>query len=125
MRKLERGRNVILEIDMQGALNIKRAMPESILIYILPPSLKVLRERLAKRGTDSEEVILKRSEKALSEIRLIGEYDYYVVNDDLETAVREVEAVIIAEGRRVPDKVMPIIRKYEEESRDLQQDPAR
>ena len=84
-------------------------------------SLKILRERLSNRGTDSEEMILKRSEQALNEIRLIGEYDYYVVNDDLETAVREVQAVITAEGRRVPDKVMPIIRKYEEESRELEE----
>ncbi|MBQ6621362.1 MAG: guanylate kinase [Mogibacterium sp.] len=110
LRKLERGRDVILEIDMQGALNVNRAMPEAVLIYILPPSLKVLRERLAARNTDSEENIAHRSEKALNEIRLLGEYDYYVINDDLQTAVDEVEAIIVAEGRRVPEKVLPIIR---------------
>lgn len=116
MRRLERGRDVILEIDIQGALNVKRAMPEAILIFILPPSLRVLRERLAARGTDSEETVEKRSQQAMNEIKLLGEYDYYVVNDDLEKAVSEALSIITAEGRRVPEKVMPIIRRYEEEN---------
>ncbi|MDO4383261.1 MAG: guanylate kinase [Eubacteriales bacterium] len=113
IRQLERGKNVLLEIDVQGALKVKKAMDEAILIFLLPPSMEILRERLSGRGTDSEEAIERRSQEALNEIRLLGEYDYYVVNDDLTEAVSEVSAIILAEGRKVPDKVKPIIREYE------------
>ena len=115
VRQLERGRNVLLEIDVQGALKVKEAMNEAVLVFLLPPSMKVLQERLSGRGTDSEEVIQRRFREALNEIRLLGEYDYYVVNDDLEEAVADVAAVVRAESRRVPGKVKPIIRDYEEE----------
>jgi len=116
LRQLERGQNVLLEIDVQGALKVKKAMPEAILIFILPPDMKILRERLTNRATDAPEVIERRLNEAINEIRLLGEYDYYIVNDDLETAVEDALAVIRAESRRVPDKVKPIIRKYEEET---------
>lgn len=113
--KLERGRNVILEIDIQGGLQVKKIMPEAVLIFILPPSLAVLRQRLEGRQTDSPEVIEKRLAETLNEIKLLGEYDYYVVNDELEEAVSAVKGIIEAEARRVPDKVKPIIGKYERE----------
>ncbi|MBQ0004809.1 MAG: guanylate kinase [Clostridiales bacterium] len=113
--KLERGRNVILEIDIQGGLQVKKLMPEAILIFILPPSLAILRERLVGRQTDSPEVIEKRLAETLNEIKLLGEYDYYVVNDELEEAVSAVKGIIDAEARRVPDKVKPIIGRYERE----------
>ena len=113
--RLERGRNVILEIDIQGGLQVKKLMPETILVFILPPSLAVLRERLIGRNTDAPEVIEKRLAETLNEIKLLGEYDYYVVNDDLEEAVNAVKGIIEAEARRVPDKVKPIIGKYERE----------
>lgn len=115
-RQLERGHDVLLEIDVQGALKVKKSMPESILIFILPPSMHILRERLTGRGTDAPEAIARRSEEALNEIRLLGEYNYYVVNDQLEEAILDVTAVIRAERRRVPDHVKPIIRKYEQET---------
>ncbi len=117
VRQLERGQNVLLEIDVQGALKVKKAMDEAILIFLLPPSMSILRDRLSGRGTDSEESIARRSEEALNEIRLLGEYDYYVVNDDLAEAVSQVEAIIQAEGRKVPDHVKPIIRSYEDEDK--------
>ena len=117
LKKLERGHNVILDIDVQGALQVKASMPEAVLIFILPPSLAVLRQRLTDRNTDAPDVIEKRLSKAVNEIKFIGEYDYYVINDDLDTAVAEAEAIIAAEGRRVPDKVKPIISKYENEGR--------
>lgn len=113
--KLERGRNVILEIDIQGGLQVKKLMPEAILIFILPPSLAILRERLVGRQTDSPEVIEKRLAETLNEIKLLGEYDYYVVNDKIEEAVSAVKGIIDAEARRVPDKVKPIIGRYERE----------
>ena len=114
-KQMGKGRNVILDIDVQGALQVKTAMPEAILIFLLPPSLGELRTRLEKRGTEDHEIIEKRLSKALDEIRLIGEYDYYVVNDELEKAVSEVKSIMTAEERRVPDKVKDIIRQYEKE----------
>lgn len=114
-KRLERGYNVILEIDVQGGLQIKELMPESILVFILPPSIKVLRERIEGRATDSKEVIEKRLAGALNEIKLLGEYDYYIVNDDLDVAIGDIKGIISAEMRRVPCKVSPIINSYEQE----------
>ena len=115
LKRLERGRNVILDIDVQGGLQVKAAMPEAVLIFLLPPSLTELRSRLEGRKTEAPEIIEKRLSKALEEIKFIGEYDYYIVNDDLDKAVSEAKAIVSAEARRVPDKVRPIIRKYEQE----------
>jgi len=115
MKRLERGRNVLLDIDVQGGLQVKAAMNEAVLIFILPPSLAELRRRLEGRKTDSPEVIEKRLSKAVDEIKFIGEYDYIIVNDDLETAFSTAKAILAAETARVPDKVRPIIRKYEQE----------
>lgn len=115
IKRLERGRNVILDIDVQGGLQVKAAMPDAVLIFILPPSLAELRRRLEGRKTEAAEIVEKRLSKALNEIKFIGEYDYYVINDDLETAVSEVRSIITAEAVRVPDKVRSIIRKYEQE----------
>ena len=117
LKKLEKGRNVILDIDVQGGLQVKAAMPEAVLIFILPPSLAVLRSRLEGRGTETPDVIEKRLSKAVNEIRLIGEYDYIVVNDDREEAADLARSIMKAESARVPDKVMPIIRKYEQEEK--------
>ena len=114
-KQLAKGRNVILDIDVQGALQVKTAMPEAIMIFLLPPSLSELRARLEKRATEDPEIIEKRLSKALDEIRLIGEYDYYVVNDDLEKAVSEVKSIMTAEERKVPEKVKDIIKQYEKE----------
>ena len=115
IRKLERGRNVILDIDVQGGLQVKAAMPEAVLIFLLPPSLAELRRRLEGRKTETPDKIEKRLSKALNEIKFIGEYDYYIVNDDLEKAVSDARAIVAAESLKVPEKVRPIIRKYEQE----------
>ena len=113
LKKLERGRNVILDIDVQGGLQVKKAMPEAVMIFLLPPSMETLRERLTGRQTESADIIEKRLGKALNEIKLIGEYDYYIVNDDLEKAIEEAKSIIKAESCRLPDHVKPIISKYE------------
>lgn len=113
LKKLERGRNVILDIDVQGGLQVKAAMPEAVMIFILPPDMEVLANRLRGRKTDSEEVVVKRLGQALNEIKLIGEYDYYVVNDDMEETFAKVKSIIEAESHRVPDKIKPIVSKYE------------
>ena len=114
IKQLERGRDVILEIDVQGGLQIKKKMPEqAVLVFVLPPDLTTLRQRIIDRGTETEEVIDKRFNEAINEIKLIGEYDYYVVNDELDDAVYDLKAIIMAERRRVPNKIMPIVREYE------------
>ena len=116
IKQLERGRDVILEIDVQGGLQIKKKMPEqAVLVFVLPPDLTALRQRIIDRGTETEEVIDKRFNEAINEIKLIGEYDYYVVNDELDDAVYDLKAIIMAERRRVPNKIMPIVREYEKE----------
>ena len=117
LKRLERGRNVLLDIDVQGGLQVKAAMPEAVLIFILPPSLAELRKRLEGRGTETAELVEKRLSKAVNEIKLIGEYDYYIVNDTREEAAALAKSILASECARVPDKVMPIIRKYEQEEK--------
>ena len=117
LKKLDKGRNVILDIDVQGGLQVREAMPEAVLIFLLPPSLAELRRRLENRGTETPEKIEKRLSKAVDEIKFIGEYDYLVINNDLETAVDNVRSIMKAEASRIPEKVLPIIRKYEQEQK--------
>ena len=114
INRLERGYNVILDIDVLGGLQVKKAMPEAVLIFVLPPSMEVLRARLEGRGTETPEDIEKRLGRAINEIKVIGEYDYYLVNDDLEESVARVKSIMTAEESRVPEAVKPIIRKYED-----------
>lgn len=115
MEKLNQGKDVILEIDIQGALNVKKAFPEGVLIFILPPSMEVLRSRLTGRGTDAPEVIERRLSKTRGELTFIDRYDYGVVNDDLEEAVETVRAIMRAEHARVDENLHILIReKYGE-----------
>lgn len=113
LKKLDEGRDVILEIDIQGGLQVKKSMPETVMIFMLPPSLEVLHKRLAGRNTDDTEVIEKRFNEAMNEIRLVGEYDYCIINDDLNEAVNNARAIIRAKSLTVPNNIMPIIQKYE------------
>lgn len=93
MEHLEKGDDVILEIETQGAFNIKKEMPEAVLIFILPPSMKELRRRLEKRGSESKEVIDKRMAQAASEIAFAKQYDYVIINDGLEEAIEDFKTV--------------------------------
>ena len=107
---------MLLEIDVQGAIQVKKNYPDSVLIFVLPPSIKVLRERLEGRGTDSAQVIEKRMDGALGEISLIGVYDYSVVNDNLEEAVEAVEAVIRVEHLKLTgESAEEIAGRYRQE----------
>ncbi|MDW8482420.1 MAG: guanylate kinase [Meiothermus sp.] len=99
---LRKGLDVLLEIEVQGALQVKQAMPEAILVFIVPPSLSELRRRLLVRGTDSLEKIRKRLLRAEEEIRLAPEFKYVVVNDQLDRAVSDFSAIIQAERLRQP-----------------------
>lgn len=94
---LEKGLDVILEIDMQGALSVKNRFPSGVFIYIAPPSSKELKSRLEKRKTDSLETIENRLGCLKKELSYIDKYDYLVINDDLKTAVNKVLSIITSE----------------------------
>lgn len=99
--KLAQGCDVVLEIDPQGAMQIKKKFPEGVFVFIVPPSPTELSARIHKRGTDSPEVIDKRLEAAAEEMLYASKYDYLVVNDKIETAAAKVSAIITAEKNRV------------------------
>lgn len=95
-KQVDQGVDVIMDLDPQGARNIKKAYQESILIFILPPSYGELEKRLRARATDEEKVIQSRFHKAREELKECVHYDYLIFNDDLDRAVSEAEAVITA-----------------------------
>lgn len=96
--KLDKGINVILEIDVNGGRNVKKIYPDALLIYIAPPSMEELKRRLIDRGTEDMNKINNRLKIAEDEMREIGNYDYVVINDDLERATNEVERIIRGEN---------------------------
>ncbi|MCR4672879.1 MAG: guanylate kinase [Lachnospiraceae bacterium] len=100
-KKLQEGYDVILEIEQEGAMNVKRALPESLLIFLTPPTIEELENRLRNRGTESEEVIQERLEKAALEAENIGLYDFILINDDLEGCVESLSRLIESERSRV------------------------
>jgi len=91
---LEAGKSVILEIDTQGALQVMKKRPECVSLFILPPSLDELEQRIRGRATEKEEDILRRLERASAELQLAGHYRYQVVNDDLQRSVTEIENIL-------------------------------
>lgn len=98
---LAKGIDVILEIDIQGALSVNNVMPEGIFIFIMPPSMRELKRRLIKRNTETKEQIVERFKKAYQEINEVNKYNYIIINDDVSKAVSKVEAIIKAEKCRV------------------------
>ncbi|MCE8035304.1 guanylate kinase [Billgrantia tianxiuensis] len=93
---LEAGQDVILEIDWQGARQVREQLPDAVSIFILPPSRDELERRLASRGTDEHATIARRMRDAVSEMSHYDEYDYLVINDDFTTALRELQALVIS-----------------------------
>ena len=112
---LERGQDVILEIEMQGAKQIKEVYPEGVFIFVLPPSLEELKSRIVGRGTETAEEIEKRFSCAFEEINQIENYDYFIVNEDVDKSVNDVEAIICAEKNKVTRYKNNIIDKFKEE----------
>lgn len=112
--KIEQGIDVILEIEIEGASNIKKLIPEAIFIFIMPPSLKTLVKRLKKRGTDSKDKIIERFHTAYKEINEVSKYNYVVINDNLEDAINKVDAIIKAEKCRV-DRIEEVYLDTKEE----------
>ena len=95
---LAEGHSVILEIDWQGAQQVRKSMPECVTIFIMPPSVEELERRLRNRRTDSDEVIARRLRDALSDMSHWDEFDYVIINDDLDEAVADIEAVLAGTG---------------------------
>jgi guanylate kinase len=95
-----RGEHVVLDIDVQGARQIRRRVADALLIFVLPPTAEALRARLTGRGTEGFDEVARRLRNARAELEAAGEFDCVVVNDDLESAVRQVSEVVRVEGRR-------------------------
>lgn len=113
-QQLQEGRDVILEIEIQGALKIKKKFPTALLLFVMPPSAEELRKRLEGRGTESREVIEKRLQRAAKEAEGIEEYDYIVINDELEKCVQEMHQLIQA-AHNTPDRNEEFINNMRKE----------
>lgn len=111
--QLNSGQDVVLEIDIQGAMQVKKQFPQGIFIYIMPPSLEELADRIKKRGTDSMEVILKRLSCANEELSCAHNYNYIVVNDEVEEAVQKVQSIIVSEKCKAERNLELISRLFE------------
>mgnify|MGYP002897113036 FL=1 len=96
-RLVEQGKDVVLDIEVQGALQVVHKRPDVVRIFIAPPSWQALEERLTSRGTDSPEKVQKRLVRAKVELQTANTYDYFVINDTVERAVREINAIMLAE----------------------------
>ena len=112
--QIEKGKDVILEIEVQGALQVKEKYPDAILMFITPPSIEELKKRLHGRGTESDEVINKRLERAKEEVHLIEKYDYIVVNDDLNACVETIISYIDA-AKMMPARQSEFISQLKKE----------
>ncbi|MDI9471482.1 MAG: guanylate kinase [Bacillota bacterium] len=108
-RALNEGRNIILEIDYQGALQIKRIYPDAIFVFVLPPSLEELRQRVIRRDSETQESLETRYYSALEEIHYLERYDYFIINDKLEESIEKLNAIITAETCRVGQDVLTLL----------------
>ena len=100
MRHLENGENVVLEIEVQGGMKVKQKYPETVMIFVVPPTLADLEDRLRGRGTETDELVQKRLKRAYEEFTLIEHYDYIVVNDTVKGAAEQIKSIIVAENCR-------------------------
>lgn len=112
MDLIESGKDVILEIEVQGAMQVRAHYPEGVFIFVLPPSLKVLEERLRGRGTESEEVIQKRLKRAKDEFKFIDKYNYILLNDTVEDAVERLSSIVSAEKTLVSRNYARIKKEF-------------
>ena len=116
--QLKAGKDVILEIEIQGALKIKKLFPTALLLFVLPPSATELKNRLVGRGTETPEVIDKRMKRAAEEAEGIEEYDYIVINDEVERCVEETHSIIEAAHMK-PIRNTAFINKIKQELKDI------
>jgi len=117
-KKLNEGINVILEIEVVGALKVKEKLPDTIMVYIIPPSASELKNRLVNRGTESIDVINNRLKRAIEEIDFIKSYDYVIINDDLNECVEKINNIIHSEDNKKED-LSSFINEFKEELKDL------
>ncbi len=115
--QLKKGKDVILEIEIQGALKVKKKFPGAMLLFVTPPSAEELKRRLVERGTESPQVIEERLARACEESEGVEAYDYVVVNDDLDACVREIHGLVDA-ARRAPAHREELIREIREELKE-------
>lgn len=113
---LDEGKDIILEIEVQGALKVKEKFPEGVFIFLTPPSLTELRSRIENRGTESAELIHNRMSEAVKEINMMEYYDYAVVNDQIDAACTRIQAIITAEHCK-RERMFPNIKKWIQEVR--------
>lgn len=113
---LNQGQDVLLEIEIVGAMRVKEKYPDALLVFVLPPSLKELKERIKSRGTEDKQQIDGRMARAMEEIRCIEAYDYFILNEDLAEAVTELDHIVKGEKNRVFRHKDEILAKYERES---------
>ena len=113
-RMRSEGKNVILEIEMQGGMQIKAKYPEALLLYVIPPSGEVLKKRLTGRGTETREEIRKRLKRAVEETEYITKYDEITVNDDFETCLNEIHELILKRQEEMTERRAAASRLYEE-----------
>ncbi len=114
LSQMEAGKNVILEIEIQGALNIRKMFPEAVLIFIMPPDAKELENRLRQRGTESDSVIRARLSRAAQESEFAAQYDYIVVNDTVDNCVASIQHIAESEKQRAPRRLDAIMQIREE-----------
>ncbi|NBI06891.1 guanylate kinase [Senegalia massiliensis] len=110
---LEEGKDVLLEIDIQGALSIKEIYPDGVFIFILPPSMEELKNRIEKRATETKEAMIKRLDAAYKELKYVFKYDYGVLNDTVDSAVDNINSIIKAEKCKV-NRQIHLIKNIEE-----------
>lgn len=109
LKAINKGEDVILEIDIQGALRVKETYPEGVFIFILPPSMEELKNRIINRGSETPESLVTRFKSAYKEINYVSKYNYAVINDTVDEAVKKIESILIAERcrvDRVKDKIL-------------------
>lgn len=111
--RLQDGEDVLLEIEIIGAMKVKEKYPDALLIFILPPSLKELKNRIETRGTETKDQIKGRLDRAMEEIHHIKAYDYFVINQDIDEAVQVMESIVLAEKYKVSRYQEEIISRYE------------
>ena len=110
---LEEGRFLILDVDVQGAMQMRDRVPDSVLVFVLPPSADALVERLMERGTEGEDNVTRRIENARGELEQASQFDYIVVNENLDQAIDEVRSIVLAEGRRT-DRAIDLSNRIRE-----------
>lgn len=121
-KKIDEGKNVVLIIDVQGALKVKELIPSALFIFLMPPSIQVLKERLVNRGTESIEKIVERFKSAYQELNEITKYNYVVINDEVDNAVHKIESIINAEKCRVDRIEDEYLNTCEEDIHELLRD---